>query len=456
MSIIRREKITKPRILFLDFDSKVVEAITSKGYVTIQGDSGFSGKPFKINHHPSEVEIIFWDCSKLEQLPRGMYSNPVWDRAKELLPFFNYVRRRNGMVVVILSQNEARSEYISSSTGYEFSTSRRVTTNVIPPDFSEIREDNSEPVTYLKPLLERFVTDGNIKHSIIWQGNQVGYYTFYSDEDNNKFVGYDNPGFLIFPYVTHKADFISCALQDCFPYMTGEEIFPDIHNIPWLNADEFIYPEVKILEKTIQGIRQKAHSEIVIVEKEVDLVRGKTSFLNQALISDDSDSFEAEAKLKLQVVKMLKILGFDVKDLDEENRKAGLALKEDVQVTDKDYFALVEVKGTEKGAKATWVRTDLNAHVTEFSRLRKIDPSKLFSMLVFNHDRRINPIDRSQPFAGDPNLVAYCEVSNITLIPIYELYKLCLAVMTGKVTLEGARSEIKNPGLYSFTEKRTK
>src|SRR4030042_7102897 len=119
MSIIRKEKIAKPRILFLDFDPKVVEAIASKGYVTIQGDSGFSGKPTKINHHPSEVEIIFWDCSKFEQLGRGMYSNPVWDRAQILLPFFNYVRGKGGITTILLSQNDAYSEYISSSTGYK-------------------------------------------------------------------------------------------------------------------------------------------------------------------------------------------------------------------------------------------------------------------------------------------------------------------------------------------------
>jgi len=442
MSIIRREKITKPRILFLDFDPKVIEAIAKKGYVTIQGDSGLSGKPTKILQHPSEVELIFWDCSKLAVRPSGMGISPDHDTIRKIQPYFSYVRNKNGITTVLLSRDTIVPKHISGATGYTFGLSPRGTTNVIPPTYEE------EGVEHLKPLLERFVVDDNIKFSIHWVDNQVGYSDFFADEDNNKFVAFNDPDLLIFPFVNNQVDFILCALQDCFPYLTNEEIFPDIHNVVWLNSEKFVYPEIKNLEDEISGIVRKAQEQINKVKKKIETTRTNVSFLNQALIADDSDSFSDEDKLKPQVVKMLKVLDFDVKDLDEENKKLGLALKED--------FALVEVKGTEKGARATWVRTDLNAHITEFSRLKKIDPSKLCSMLVFNHDRRINPIDRSQPLAGDPNLVAYCEASNITLVPVYELYKLCLAVLTRKVTPDGARAEIKKSGLYSFTEKRSK
>src|SRR3989338_4794389 len=295
MSIIRKEKITKPRILFLDFDPKVVKAIAEKGYFTIQGDSGLSGKPTKIPQHPSEVELIFWDCSKLTVRPSGMGFSPAYEE---------------------------------------------------------------EGIEHLKPLLERFVQDENIKFSIGWLDNKVGYTDFYTDEDNNRFVGFSDPDLLIFPYVNSQVDFILCALQDCFPYMTNEDIFPDIHNVVWLNSDEFIYPEVKTLEGEIVDIQIKAQEQIGNVEKKIQIVRDKTSFLNQALIADDSDAFNEEGKLKPQVVKMFKVLGFKVTDLDEENKKLGQALKEDIQISDSGYFALVEVKGTERGAKASWIRVD--------------------------------------------------------------------------------------------------
>jgi hypothetical protein len=447
MSIIRKEKITKPRILFLDFDPKVVKAIAEKGYVTIQGDSGLSGKPTKIPQHPSEVELIFWDCSKLVLRPRGSYSDPDSSDIAKIRPYFEYVKKKNGVTTILLSRNEIVPKHISRATGYTFGLTPRSTTNIIPPSYEE------EDIEHLKPLLERFIQDENVKFSIGWADNQVGYTDFYTDEDNNRFVGFSDPDLLIFPYVNSQVDFILCALQDCFPYMTNEDIFPDVHNVVWLNSDEFIYPEVKTLEDEIVDIQQKAQEQIDKVEKKIQTVRDKTSFLNQALIADDSDAFNEVGKLKPQVVEMFKVLGFKVTDLDEENKKLGQALKEDIQISDTGYFALVEVKGTERGAKASWIRVDLNAHITEYARLKKVDTATLCSMLVFNHERRTSPLDRTQPFASDPNLVTYCAESNITLIPIYELYKLCVSVLTDKISVEEARAELKNPGLYKFTEK---
>ncbi|MBP9816285.1 hypothetical protein KBD09_03575 [Candidatus Woesebacteria bacterium] len=447
MSIIRKEKITKPRILFLDFDPKVVKAIAEKGYVTIQGDSGLSGKPTKIPQHPSEVELIFWDCSKLTVRPSGMGFSPDHDAIQKIQPYFTYVRSKNGITTALLSRDTIVPKHISGATGYTFGLTPRTTTNIIPPTYEE------EGIEHLKPLLERFVQDENVKFSIVWADNRVGYTDFYKDEDDNRFVGFSDPDLLLFPYVNSQVDFILCALQDCFPYMTNEDIFPDIHNIVWLNSDEFIYPEVKELENEIVDIQQKAQVQVDKVEKEIKVVRGKTSFLNQALIADDSDAFNEESKLKPQVVKMFKVLGFKVTDLDEENKKLGQALKEDIQIADNGYFALVEVKGTERGAKASWIRVDLNAHITEYARIKKVESTTLCSMLVFNHERRTSPLDRTQPFASDPNLITYCAESNITLIPIYELYKLCIAVLTDKISVEDARAELKNPGLYKFTEK---
>lgn len=447
MSIIRKEKIAKPRILFLDFDPKVVKAIAKKGYVTIQGDSGLSGKPTKIPQHPSEVELIFWDCSKLTVRPYGMGFSPDYDTIQKIQPYFSYVRSKNGITTVLLSRDTIVPKHISGATGYNFGLVPRTTTNIIPPTYEE------EGIEHLKPLLERFVQDENVKFSIGWVDNKVEYTDFYTDEDDNRFVGFSDPNLLIFPYVNSQVDFILCALQDCFPYMTNEDIFPDIHNIVWLNSDEFIYPEVKTLENEIVDIQQKAQEQVDKVVKQIKVVRDKTSFLNQALIADDSDAFSEESKLKPQVVKMFKVLGFSVTDLDEENKKLGQALKEDIQISDNGYFALVEVKGTERGAKASWIRVDLNAHITEYARLKKVDTATLCSMLVFNHERRTSPLDRTHPFASDPNLVNYCAESNITLIPIYELYKLCVAVLTDKIGVEDARAELKSLGLYKFTEK---
>jgi len=180
MSIIRKEKITKPRILFLDFDPKVVKAIAEKGYFTIQGDSGLSGKPTKIPQHPSEVELIFWDCSKLTVRPSGMGFSPDYDAIQKIQPYFTYVRSKNGTTTVLLSRDTIVPKHISGATGYTFGLTPRSTTNIIPPTYEE------EGIEHLKPLLERFVQDENIKFSIGWLDNKVGYTDFYTDEDLRK------------------------------------------------------------------------------------------------------------------------------------------------------------------------------------------------------------------------------------------------------------------------------
>lgn len=448
MPIIRKEKISKPRILLLDFDSKVVDSITEKGYVTFSGDSGLSGKPTKIKQDPSEFELIFWDCSKLKII-NNIYSDPDSDSISKIKPYFDYVKNKGGIITVLLSRNAIVPKHISRTVGYKLGLNARTTVNIIPPIHSDIED------SHLKPLLDRFVLDENLKFSIVWADNFVGYKSWFEDEDNNKYISFASPNLLIFPFVKNQVDFILCALQDCFPYLTGENIFPDIHNIVWLNSDEFIYPKIKELNKDINDIQTETNSKIEKIEKEIGILNKETSFLNQALISDDSDAFTDGSKLKDQVIKMFKILDFKVKDLDEENKILGQALKEDIQIKDADdYFSIVEVKGTEHGAKASWVRTDLNAHITEFTRLKNIELSKLNSILVFNHERRISPKDRTTPFANDPNLIKYCEQSGILLIPIYELYKLSIAVMTKKITKEDARDSLKkSKGLYNFSKK---
>lgn len=447
MPITRKEKISKPRILFLDFDPKVVDAIAKKGYVTFSGDSGLSGKTTKIDQDPSEFELIFWDCSKLKTI-NSNYVDRDSDSISKIKPYFKYVRNKGGIITVLLSSDSIVPSHISRATGYSFGLKARTTTNIIPPIYSDTEDFN------LKPLLDRFVLDENIKFSIAWADNYVGYKTWFEDEDQNKYVAFANPDLLIFPFVNNQEDFILCTLQDCFPYLTDENIFPDIHNIVWLNSDEFIYPGISELNKSINDIQIETQKRIQKIEKEIETLNKETSFLNQSLISDDSDVFIEGSNLKDQVIKMFKVLDFKVKDLDEENKILGQALKEDIQIKDvDDYFAIVEVKGTEHGAKASWIKKDLNAHITEFTRLKEIKSSELNSILVFNHDRRLAPKDRSKPFADDPNLLKYCERSNITLVPIYELYKLCVAVMTGKINQIDAKEKIKKAGLYKFSNK---
>jgi hypothetical protein len=97
------------------------------------------------------------------------------------------------------------------------------------------------------------------------------------------------------------------------------------------------------------------------------------------------------------VTKALEDFGFEVKNVDEERRAQGLALREDLQVSDGDWLSLCEVKGYGKGAKAS----DLTKLATLPGRYF-FDTGKSASAIwcVVNHQRGHDPSLRPLPLRG--------------------------------------------------------
>ena len=71
-------------------------------------------------------------------------------------------------------------------------------------------------------------------------------------------------------------------------------------------------------------------------------------------------------------------------------------------------------------------------------------------MIIFNHERRIDPRKRQKPFESDPELVKYAELTGITLIPVYDLYKLGVDVKMNKITKQQGMSLLKKSGLFVY------
>ncbi|HVM73921.1 MAG TPA: hypothetical protein VMU13_03545, partial [Candidatus Paceibacterota bacterium] len=133
---------------------------------------------------------------------------------------------------------------------------------------------------------------------------------------------------------------------------------------------------------------------------------------------------------------------FKVTNVDAMRLQVGESLKEDKWIEDSDgFFALVEIKGTERGAKANWVRSDLNAHIREFEVVKDI--KGLQSLLIFNHERRVEPESRNAPFNGDSDLIEYCKKSGIRLVSVYDLFKMARDIKSGVITSEEARKMLK-------------
>jgi hypothetical protein len=83
--------------------------------------------------------------------------------------------------------------------------------------------------------------------------------------------------------------------------------------------------------------------------------------------------------------------------------------------------------------------------------LAKKDINGLKQILVFNHERKKNPLERSNPFEDNPELVESCRVTNKLLIPVFELFKLAFDLKNKKIEKEEARNLIlTSSGVFNY------
>jgi len=99
-----------------------------------------------------------------------------------------------------------------------------------------------------------------------------------------------------------------------------------------------------------------------------------------------------------------------------------------------------------------WDMDKRGAKLNEFEIVKGV--SGLRSMLIFNHERRTEPKERSRAFEGDTDLITYCEKSNINLVPVYEIFRMVMDMRKGLLSKEEAKKLLKiNTGLFVYTLK---
>ena len=477
-SFIPRERVPLPRILLLDFAECYKDFLESENYSVYLGSSGLSGKPPDIPIHESEVEIIFWDASNLqgnlEELSETLVMCPyrfkgtsdeiaIANDAKNIKTYFEKIKRKGGFLGAFLGN--VNPAILSPAIGSDYYFKERKTSTM---RLNKYKEDDAWYEFY-----KRFIKEENIKFSIHSFGRSHrlsaefrsadesvdenvesdNFVYYFHDENYNNFAviyGY----FAIIPQIedNRKEETLIFLLQDVLPYFCkGSEIFPDKYYFRWANKDFYLPSKVQKLRKNEKEIIEQHQQQLEQIKNETKQAMNEAEYLSNMLIADDSDSFPDDKKLSVSVQIVLQNdLGFKVTNVDEMRLNAGKSLKEDIWVKDNDgFFALGEIKGTDKGAKASWIKLDLNAHIKEFEVLKGI--TGLNSILIFNHERRTEPEDRNRPFLGDSDLIEYCIRSNICLLPVYELFKLARDVKEGLVSAKEARDKIKIcKGLFNY------
>lgn len=466
---IPKEQGSLPRILLLDFNDETEEVLRDDKFQVFSGTSGYKNGKREFPRDSSEIEIVFWDLSRCDFIKyregnpheslMAVHMGPIRDGTpiipteKDLLrksgktteKYFDQIEKRGGFICLFLGDGYVNTDKVARFLGYRdglFSLSQRYNHRV------ELKKEDDIFYEYFS----RFFEEDKIKKIISWRSNFVETKFYFEDEDNNHYAVFAWNRMLITPFPNNLTKSILFLLQEILPNICSEDIYPDLHKYKWLQDvkrggfenSEISKVRSEIIKLESEFTKKKDKFEKELKEKEAD-----EAYLYELLYKDDSNLFEDGRKLKDIVRRVLESdLGFnDVIDMDSERAKLGLALKEDLRINDNVF---IEVKGTEKGAKANWVK-DLASHVNDYCYIAKKDINSLKQILVFNHERKKNPSERSNPYEDNPELVESCRATNKLLIPVFELFKLVFDARNKKIKKEEARNLILNSsGVFSY------
>lgn len=149
--------------------------------------------------------------------------------------------------------------------------------------------------------------------------------------------------------------------------------------------------------------------------------------------------------LKDEVAAALRDVGFDVEDRDAV---AGRQKHEDLRVEHEDFVAVVEVKGSTKGASTTHLLR-IEAHVNAFREEMGGPPSARW--YVFNSFRDRDPSRRSRLFKGQDGAIRVFAAVDGLAIDTKSLFSLRQAVTSGEISRDHAREMLKSArGLLNY------
>jgi len=467
---IPKERGSLPRILLLDFDDKTEEVLNDNKFQVFSGMSGYKNGKREFPRDSSEIDIVFWDLSKCDFIKireghpheslMAVHMGPIKDGTpiasteKDILrksgksteKYFDQIEKRGGFICLFLGQGFVNTDKVARFLGYHdglFSISQRYNHRV------ELRKDNGD-IFY--EFFNRFVDEEKVGKIINWRSNYVGAKFYFEDEDNNHYAVSAWNRILITPFPNNLTKSILYLLQEILPNVCSEDIYPDLHKYKWIQDvknDGFENSDIAKIKKKIIKLESEYIAKQEELEKEIKDKLNDEAYLYELLYKDDSNLFEEGSKLKDIVRRVLEdTLGFSgVVDMDGERAKLGLALKEDLRINDNVF---IEVKGTENGAKANWIK-DLASHVNDYCYIAKKDIGSLKQILIFNHERKKNPSERSEPYYDNPELVASCKATNKLLIPVFELFKLAFDLKNKKIEKVEAQNLLLNSnGVFSY------
>ena len=142
--------------------------------------------------------------------------------------------------------------------------------------------------------------------------------------------------------------------------------------------------------------------------------------------------------LKVAVASALAAVGYAVTDSDEKRLADGSPLLEDLQISDDDWIAIVEVKGYAKSGGKTADLLKIARAAVAFERATGHPPNARW--YVINHNSSLTPDQRPEVLAGAVMDVQEFKQDDGLVVDTRDLFAVVQAVETGRMTPSEARA----------------
>jgi hypothetical protein len=217
---------------------------------------------------------------------------------------------------------------------------------------------------------------------------------------------------FLLPRINDRAQFLKRLIQETIPRF-APDLFPHIRQGEWVRQEPYELPQIIELHSEIEQVEAEAKARAGALRGEIKKRRQEHGFLHELLTESDD-------ALVTAIKKTLELLGFqDVRDVDEEAEDKR-ALREDLQVWDRESVLIGEVKGIgglPRESDALQVTKYLTPRMKEWGR-----PTQ--GLMIVNHQLNVEGLKRERDNVFQSDVIVSADTYHVGLLTTWNLFRL--------------------------------
>lgn len=238
---------------------------------------------------------------------------------------------------------------------------------------------------------------------------------------------------IVLPQLNDKAGFLKSLFTDVLPEMVPH-LFPDIEQGRWTHFPDYELEKVVQLNEQRSQLEEKFRVDLAAVEEAVTQARKQDGWMHD-LLTQTGDPLVEAIKIGLGQLGFSKVI-----DMDKVRDKEGKSRREDLQIQDVSPTLIVDVKGIANFPGDEDVM-QASKHATLL--MREQDRTDIFGLSLVNHQRHIPPLQRDNEMPFRSELLHVALESQLGLLTAWDFYRL-----VGNTRLHQWKFEHVKPILY--------